>query len=162
MLGLKIFVRVQTFRRRPFMPSHNFCLPAIAYCILPCHAMLFHERNPDSSGKLYQPLLSKKPRQPSPKPNPWVPLNRILFALVGFRFAGANIPLLYFRRVAQILGCLWSQWWVKSVQCGFTAKLNSGETSNTNTNKKIQIQIRKKQIQIRKNKYKKCTMWLHC
>ena len=162
MFGLKIFVQVETLRRRPFMPSHNFCLPAIAYCILPCHAMLFHERNPDSSGKLYHPLWSKKPRQPSRKPNPWVSLNRILLALVGFRFAGANIPLLYFRRVAQILGCLWSQWWVKSVQCGFTAKLNSGETSNTNTNKKIQIQIRKKQIQIRKNKYKKCTMWLHC
>ena len=27
MLGLKIFVRVQTFRRRPFIPSHNFCHP---------------------------------------------------------------------------------------------------------------------------------------
>ena len=25
MLGFKIFVRVQTFRQRPFVPSHNFC-----------------------------------------------------------------------------------------------------------------------------------------
>ena len=25
MLGLKIFVQVQTFWRRPFVPSHNFC-----------------------------------------------------------------------------------------------------------------------------------------
>ena len=27
MLGLKIFVQVQTFRRRPFVPLHNFCHP---------------------------------------------------------------------------------------------------------------------------------------
>ena len=27
MFGLRIFVRVQTFRRRPFVPSHNFFLP---------------------------------------------------------------------------------------------------------------------------------------
>ena len=27
MLGLKIFVGVQTFRRRPFVPSHSFCHP---------------------------------------------------------------------------------------------------------------------------------------
>ena len=26
-MGLKIFVQVQTFRRRPFVPSHNFCHP---------------------------------------------------------------------------------------------------------------------------------------
>ena len=25
MLGFEIFARVQTFRRRPFVPSHNFC-----------------------------------------------------------------------------------------------------------------------------------------
>ena len=136
------------FSVKAFMPSHNFCHPAIAYCLLPCLAMLFHESNPDSSWKLCQPLWSKKPRQPSPKPNLWVPLNRILFALVGFRFAGANIPLLYFRRVAQILGCLWSQWWVKSVQYRFTAKFNSGETSNTNINKK------KYKYKYTRNKYK--------
>ena len=29
MLGLKIFVRVQTLRRRPFVPSHNFCHPGL-------------------------------------------------------------------------------------------------------------------------------------
>ena len=29
MLGLKIFVRVQTFQRRSFVPSHHFCNPAI-------------------------------------------------------------------------------------------------------------------------------------
>ena len=29
MLELKIFVWVQTFRRRPFAPSHNFCPPCI-------------------------------------------------------------------------------------------------------------------------------------
>ena len=29
MLVLKIFVRVQTFRRRPFVPSHNFYHPAL-------------------------------------------------------------------------------------------------------------------------------------
>ena len=28
MFGLKIFVRLQTFRRRPFVPSHNLCHPA--------------------------------------------------------------------------------------------------------------------------------------
>ena len=112
--------------------------------------MLFHERSPILSGKLCQPLWSKKPRQPSPKPNLWVPLNRILLALMGFRFAGANIPLPYFRRVAQILGSLWSQWWVKSVQCGFTAKLNSGETSNTNTNTNTQETNTNSQIQIQK------------
>ena len=28
MLELKIFVLIQTFRRRPFMPSHKFCHPA--------------------------------------------------------------------------------------------------------------------------------------
>ena len=27
MLVLEIFVQVQTFRRRPFVPSHNFCHP---------------------------------------------------------------------------------------------------------------------------------------
>ena len=27
MLGLQIFVQIQTFRRRPFKPSHNFCHP---------------------------------------------------------------------------------------------------------------------------------------
>ena len=27
MLGLRIFVQVQTFQRRPFVPSHNFCRP---------------------------------------------------------------------------------------------------------------------------------------
>ena len=27
MLGLKIFVRIQTFRQRPFAPSPNFCHP---------------------------------------------------------------------------------------------------------------------------------------
>ena len=31
MLGLKIFVRVQTFWRRPFVPLHNFCHPAEIY-----------------------------------------------------------------------------------------------------------------------------------
>ena len=30
MLGLKIFVQVQTFRRRPFVLSHNFCHPVPA------------------------------------------------------------------------------------------------------------------------------------
>ena len=28
-LRLKIFVAVQTFRRRPFVPSHNFCHPGV-------------------------------------------------------------------------------------------------------------------------------------
>ena len=28
MIGLKIFVQIQTFRRRPFVPSQNFCHPA--------------------------------------------------------------------------------------------------------------------------------------
>ena len=28
MLGFEIFVQVQTFRRRPFVPSHNVCHPA--------------------------------------------------------------------------------------------------------------------------------------
>ena len=28
MLELKIFAQLQTFRRRPFVPSHNFCHPA--------------------------------------------------------------------------------------------------------------------------------------
>ena len=31
MLELKIFVWVQTFRRRPFVPSHNFCHPGQFY-----------------------------------------------------------------------------------------------------------------------------------
>ena len=32
---VKIFVRIQTFGRRPFMPSHNFCHPAhmIGACV---------------------------------------------------------------------------------------------------------------------------------
>ena len=29
MLGLKKLVQIQTFRRRPFVPSHNFCHPAV-------------------------------------------------------------------------------------------------------------------------------------
>ena len=33
MLGLKIFVRVQTFWRRPFVPSHNFCHPGSHLCL---------------------------------------------------------------------------------------------------------------------------------
>ena len=31
MLELKFFVRVQTFRRRPFMPSHNFWHPVLMF-----------------------------------------------------------------------------------------------------------------------------------
>ena len=31
MLGIKIFFWVQTFRRRPFVPSRKFCLPETAY-----------------------------------------------------------------------------------------------------------------------------------
>ena len=31
MFGLKIFVRVQTFRRAPPVPPHNFCHPALIY-----------------------------------------------------------------------------------------------------------------------------------
>ena len=34
MLGLKIFVRVQTFRRRAFAPSYNFCHLELYYIIL--------------------------------------------------------------------------------------------------------------------------------
>ena len=41
MLGLNIFVRVQTFRRRPFVPLHNFCHPvdhnAFDYGGMPVH-----------------------------------------------------------------------------------------------------------------------------
>ena len=33
MLGLKIFVRDQTFRQRPFVPLHNFCLSGRQYKI---------------------------------------------------------------------------------------------------------------------------------
>ena len=33
MLGLQIFVRVQNFRRRPFVPSHNFCHPGSHLCL---------------------------------------------------------------------------------------------------------------------------------
>ena len=33
MLGPKLFIQVQTFRRRPFVPSHNFCHPACITCI---------------------------------------------------------------------------------------------------------------------------------
>ena len=31
MLGLKIFVQIQTFQRWPFVPSHNFCHPVIVW-----------------------------------------------------------------------------------------------------------------------------------
>ena len=32
MFGLKIFVQVQTFRRGPPVPPHNFCHPALSQC----------------------------------------------------------------------------------------------------------------------------------
>ena len=43
MLGLKMFVQIQTFRWWPFVPSHNFCHPASMY-FNQCHSFF---RTPD-------------------------------------------------------------------------------------------------------------------
>ena len=62
MLGLKIFVGVQTFRRRPFLPSHNFCHPG-------------HISSKSSESLIHRPLSllnHQKTRQTSLL-NPWDP-----------------------------------------------------------------------------------------
>ena len=50
MLGLKIFVRVQTFRQRPFVPSHNFCHPAQRYISSRITNPLKHRANQSQLG----------------------------------------------------------------------------------------------------------------
>ena len=57
MIGLKIFAKVQTFRRRPFVPSHNFCHPAPS-----CYPQLQQEIAWPNSPQQFKQMLYLSPK----------------------------------------------------------------------------------------------------